>query len=135
MTVPDRRAAAAQAPASPSATPVGSPVRHAYCPLCGQARRELRATAVRGVEGALCPGRCVLAWQALAALREHEAVSERVAARRRLEYENGVAHPASLSELLLGRWRGGDWTVPPEQVLLQMEAQRAPGGRGAPGGL
>jgi hypothetical protein len=117
--------------ASPSATPVGSPSRHAYCPLCGQARAEIRATAVRDVQGALCPERCLVAWQALEALREQEANSERVVARRRLEYESGRTHPPALSELLLDRWRKGDWTVQPEQVLRQMMLQHAAGGKGA----
>lgn len=132
MIGPERRDA--RAPASPSATPIGSPVRHAYCPLCGQARIEIRANAVRAVEAALCPGRCLIAWQALAALREQESISERVAARRRLEYESGQAHPPALSELLLDRWREGDWTIPPEQVLRQMQSQQAAGGNGATSG-
>ena len=120
-----------RAPASSSVTSVGSPARHAYCPLCGQARVEIRANAVRGLEAALCPGRCLVAWQALAALREQESISARVTARRRLEYESGHAHPRALSELLLDRWREGDWTVPPEQVLRQMQSQRAAEGNGA----
>jgi hypothetical protein len=110
-------------------------VRHAYCPLCGQARVEIRARAVRRVEAALCPGRCLVAWRALAALREQEAISARVAARRRLEYEGGQAHPRALSELLLDRWRSGDWTVAPEQVLGQVRSQRAAGANGATSGL
>jgi hypothetical protein len=121
--------------ASPSATPVGTAARHAYCPLCGQARVGIRANSVREVEAALCPGRCLIAWQALEALREQEAASARVSARRRLEYESGQAHPRALSELLLGRWREGDWTVPPEQVLRQMRSRRAARGNGATNGL
>jgi hypothetical protein len=114
-------------PTSPSATSAGSPSRHAYCPLCGEARVEIRATAVRDVEDALCPERCLIAWRALEALREQEATSEEVVARRRLEYENGQAHPPALSELLLDRWREGDWTVAPEQVLRQVRTQHAGG--------
>ena len=79
MTVPERKDV--RATTSPSATPVGSPARHAYCPLCGQARVGIRANTVRDVEAALCPGRCLVAWQALEALREQEATSARVAAR------------------------------------------------------
>ena len=116
-------------------TSVGSPARHAYCPLCGQARVQIRANALRAAEAALCPGRCLVAWQALAALREQEAISARVVARRRLEYESGQAHPRALSELLLDRWREGDWTVAPEQVLRQMQSQRAAEGNGATSGL
>jgi hypothetical protein len=109
------------APASPAATPVGHPGRHAYCPLCGEARAEIRASAVRDPEAALCPERCLPAWQALEALREHEASSERVAARRRLDNENGEPHRPALSQLLLDRWRGGDWTVAPDQVLREVK--------------
>ncbi len=133
MTAPERKDV--RATTSPSATPVGSPARHAYCPLCGQARVGLRANAVRDVEAALCPGRCLVAWQALEALREQEASSARVVARRRLEYESGQTHPRALSELLLGRWREGDWTVTPEQVLRQTQSPRAAGGNGATSGL
>jgi hypothetical protein len=122
-------------PVSPSATPVGSPARHAYCPLCGQARAGIRASDLRDVEAALCPDRCVVAWHALAAIREHEAISERVVARRRLEYESGLAHPPSLSELLLDRWREGDWTVAPEQVLRQMKLECVAEGNGATRGF
>jgi hypothetical protein len=128
VTGPERKDV--RATSSPSATPVGTPARHAYCPLCGQARVGIRANAVREAETALCPGRCLVAWQALEALREQEATSARVTARRRLEYESGQAHPQALSELLLGRWREGDWTVGPEQVLRQMRSPRAAGGNG-----
>ena len=124
-----------EAAPSPSATPVGSAARHAYCPLCGQARVGIRANAVREVEAALCPGRCLIAWQALEALREQEATSTRIVARRRLEYESGQAHPRALSELLLGRWREGDWTVAPEQVLRQMRSRPVARGNGATNGL
>jgi hypothetical protein len=133
VTEPERREA--RGGASPSATPVGAPARHAYCPLCGEARVEIRANALRDVETALCPGRCLVAWQALVALREHEATSARVVARRRLEYESGQAHPRPLSELLLDQWREGDWTVAPEQVLRQVQSQQLAGGNGATRGL
>jgi hypothetical protein len=62
-------------------------------------------------------------------------MSARVTARRRLEYDNGQAHPRALSELLLDRWREGDWAVAPEYVLRQMQSQRAAGGNGATSGL
>jgi hypothetical protein len=61
-----------------------------------------------------------MAWQALAALRMRESTSEPVRVRRRIEYEAGKPHPALLSELLLRRWRAGDWTVAPEQLLMQV---------------
>jgi len=108
----------ARAP-SPSATPVGSNRRHAYCPLCGQPRAEMLASDVRQVEEAVCPGRCETAWRALEALRSRESSSARIATRRRVEYESHQAHAPALSELLLLRWRAGDWTVSPERVLDQ----------------
>jgi hypothetical protein len=78
------------------------------------------ASDIRRVEDALCPGRCDTAWRALTALRLRESSSTRVATRKRLEYESQQPHPPVLSELLLVRWRAGDWTVSPEQVLLQV---------------
>lgn len=122
-------------PASPSATPVGSPGRHAYCPLCGEARAEIRASSVRDAEAALCPERCLAAWHALEALREHEATSERVVARRRVEYESGEPHRPPLSQLLLERWRLGDWTVGPDQVLREVKRQCNARGNGAARGF
>jgi len=105
---------------SPSGTPVGANRRYAYCPLCGQSRAVMLASDVRRVEDALCPGRCDTAWRALVALRLRESSSTRVATRKRLEYESQQPHPPALSELLLMRWRAGDWTVAPEQVLMQV---------------
>jgi hypothetical protein len=78
------------------------------------------ASTIRRVEDALCEGRCDTAWRALAALRLRESSSTRVVTRRRLEYESRQPHPPALSELLLVRWRAGDWTVTPEEVLLQV---------------
>ncbi len=105
---------------STSASLVRSIARHGYCPLCGQARPEIRASAVSHAEAALCPGRCSTAWEALAALRVRESTSEPVRIRRRSEYEAGQPHRALLSDLLLRRWRDGDWTVTPEQLLMQV---------------
>jgi hypothetical protein len=68
-------------------------------------------------EAALCTGRCALAWEALTSLRSSESASERVASRRRLEWAAQEGHAPVLSELLLVRWRAGDWTVEPEQLL------------------
>jgi hypothetical protein len=110
---------------SPSATPVRSPARHAFCPLCGYARTEIPVSDVRGVEDALCPGRCAVAWRALAALKQRESVDKRVAARRRTEYESGEPHPSALSDILLLRWRAGDWTVTPEDLLLRIPSEQA----------
>ena len=61
-----------------------------------------------------------MAWQALAALRQRESMSERLRDRRRCEYEAGLPHPALLSDLLLRRWRDGNWTVTPEQLLMEV---------------
>jgi len=105
---------------SPSGTPVGSNRRYAYCPLCGLSRAEMLASAVRSVEDALCPGRCGTAWRALVALRLRESSSTRVATRKRLESDSQQPRLPALSELLLLRWRAGDWTVAPEQVLMQV---------------
>jgi hypothetical protein len=109
------------ATASTSARRVGTSRRHAYCPLCGHGRAEIAVNDVRTPEDALCPGRCAAAWHALATLRLRESLSERVAARRREEYENQEPHASPLSELLLQRWRAGDWTVAPEVVLLLVQ--------------
>jgi hypothetical protein len=110
---------------SPSASLVRSSPRRAFCPLCGCVRTTVLASDVRTIEDALCPGRCSTGWQALEALRLHESASERVATRRRSEYENGRPHPSALSEMLLTRWRAGDWTVVPEDVLSHFQSSRA----------
>jgi hypothetical protein len=107
---------------SPSASSAGPNRRPAYCPLCGQARADVLANDVRRVEDALCAGRCDTAWHALEALRRRESSSARVATRKRLEYESRQPHPPALSELLLLRWRAGDWTVSPEGLLDQFAA-------------
>ena len=110
---------------SASVSPVRSTRRPAYCPLCGQARSEMLASAVRHVEDALCPGRCEAAWRALEALRLRESSSGRVAERRQDEYANQQPHPPALSELLLYRWRAGDWALTPEDVLAQIQSADA----------
>ena len=107
---------------SPSAMPDGSNRRHAFCPLCGKPRVEMLASDVRRVEDALCAGRCDTAWRALAVLRLRESSSVSIATRRRVEYESQEAHAPALSELLLLRWRAGDWTVEPESLLNQFSA-------------
>jgi hypothetical protein len=106
--------------ASPSATVVRSSARHAYCPLCGRARTEIAAGALKTTEEALCPDKCLIAWQALAALRLRESTSDRVTTRRQYEYESGEQHAAALSELLLRRWREGDWSIRPDELLTQL---------------
>jgi hypothetical protein len=120
---------------SSSATRAGPSRRHAYCPLCGHARAEILVNDTRKPEDALCPGRCTAAWHALAGLRLRESVSERVAARRQVEYENREPHASPLSELLLQRWRAGDWTVSPEEVLLRVQPVERAASRGDEEGL
>ena len=109
---------------SPSATPVRSARAPAYCPLCGRARPEVLASDVRHAEDALCPGRCEVAWRVLVALRLKESASERLAARRQDEYANQQPHLPALSELLLFRWRAGDWALAPEDLLAQIQSAR-----------
>lgn len=116
------------APSSPSATRGQSQRRYAFCPLCGKERREILASVVRGPEDALCPGRCGAAWRILVALRLRESSSERVAARRQSEYQDQQPHLPALSELLLLRWREGDWAVSPEDLLAQIQSTEHAGG-------
>jgi hypothetical protein len=94
--------------------------RRAFCPFCGRAQTDTLVSDVSGPEGALCVGRCAAAWQVLAALRLCEAESEPVAARKRAESEAQGPRAPALSELLLGRWRAGDWTVSPEDLIGQL---------------
>jgi len=104
-----------------------APRRRAFCPLCGNEQLEKPVSEVGSPEAALCGGRCAVAWEVLASLRSSESASERVAARRRLEWDSRQPHAPSLSELLLGRWRAGDWAVDPENLLahLRQAARRA----------
>jgi hypothetical protein len=90
--------------------------RRAFCPLCGRQTDKL-ASEVATPDAALCAGRCGVAWRALVALRLCESASEEVATRRRTEWDARQPHASTLSELLLQRWRDGDWTVAPEDVL------------------
>jgi hypothetical protein len=80
------------------------------------------ASEVATPEAALCPGPCDVAWRALAALRLCESGSERLAARKRIERETSSPQASALSELLLRRWRAGDWAVAPEELLRQLSA-------------
>ena len=58
-------------------------------------------------------------------LRRRESDSEEIAARRRDEYEEQRPHLTALSEILLLRWRAGDWQVDPEMLLQQMRRDQA----------
>ena len=95
----------------------GHPRRRAFCPLCGREQADKLASEVSSPEAALCAERCTAGWQVLTALRRSESASETVTARRRLESEHHQTPTPTLSELLLGRWRAGDWAVAPEDVL------------------
>ncbi len=106
-------------PASRSTSSAYPARRRAFCPLCGQQTDKL-ANEVATPDAALCAGRCAVAWRALTALRLCESASEEVAARRRSEWDARQPHASTLSELMLMRWRGGDWTVTPEDVLGQL---------------
>ena len=55
-------------------------------------------------------------------LRSRESNSEQLATRRRDEYEGQLPHTMALSELLLLRWRAGDWGVEPAQLLEQIRS-------------
>ena len=107
---------------TPSATTVRSLARRAYCPLCGYAhtKRMLVSQSFAASRTHYCPGRCADAWHALAALRLRESVDEGLTQRRRAEYANGEPHSSMLSELLLARWRAGDWSIAPEDLLGQV---------------
>ena len=96
------------------------PERHVYCPLCGEERADRLLRGVTSAEDALCPDPCAAAWHTLAALRGRESVNELLATRRSLEYEAGQPHAPLLSELLLDRWRAGDWTVMPQDLLARL---------------
>jgi len=89
---------------------------------------EMAASEVRAVGDSLCPGRCTTGWEALVSLRLRESNSEQLAARRREESDEHRQHLPALSELLLIRWRAGDWGIEPEQLLEQIRATK-PGER------
>jgi hypothetical protein len=106
-----------------SATPVRrTTARLAFCPICGTEQPGKLASEVGKPEAALCAGRCTGAWHVLVALRACESGSERLADRRRVESDARQAHAPTLSELLLGRWRAGDWAVLPEDVSEQLSS-------------
>lgn len=107
-------------PASPQRRARYSARRFAFCPLCGEEQIDKLALEVRGPEAALCIGRCVVAWEVLSALRVCESENELIVARRRTEWETRESQAPTLSELLLRRWRAGDWTVAPEDLIDQL---------------
>lgn len=103
----------------PPARQGGNP-RLAFCPLCGAEQSGKPVSTVSKPEQALCPGRCTIAWSVLSELRASESASRLVAERRRLESEAQAAHAPALSEVLLERWREGDWRVDPTLVARRL---------------
>jgi hypothetical protein len=95
-------------------------VAGAYCALCGT---ETTWQAGPRTRWAACGPRCAAALEAVIILREQESISVQVASRRRAEYEQGVEHPSALSEIMLKRWRAGDWSISPDQVIAQLAAR------------
>lgn len=102
--------------AAPARRPTG---RLAFCPVCGCQTEKLVSEVARP-DDALCGVRCAAAWCALRILRTSESESVTIADRRRGETEAREPHAPALSELLLGRWRAGDWTVAPEALLARL---------------
>ena len=100
--------------------PRPSSQRHGHCPCCGEEQLDRLLSEVGSAEDALCSARCAAAWQALAVVRGCESVNEALETRRRLEWGAGQQPAPMLSELLLERWRAGDWTVAPEQLLSRL---------------
>jgi len=89
----------------------------AYCALCGTATDWQEA---RPRDPNSCGTQCSAALAAVDLLRKRETESVRVAARRRAENERGVEHSPALSEIMLKRWRAGDWTINPDRILVQL---------------
>ena len=97
--------------------PRPSSQRHGHCPFCGEEQLDRLLSEIGNAGDALCSARCAAAWRALAVVRGCESVNEALATRRRLEWGAGQQLAPTLSELVLGRWRAGDWTVAPEDLL------------------
>lgn len=91
-------------------------MRKAYCPVCGNESPGVEASLLGTAEAALCSDRCAAAFETLALLRRRESKSEAVAGRRRREWEARQSCSPVLSELLIQRWRAGDWALEPEKV-------------------
>ena len=92
----------------------------AYCPVCGNESLGGEASLLGTAEAALCSDRCAAAFETLALLRTRESKSEAVAGRRQQEWKAHRSHSPVLSELLLQRWRAGDWAVEPGRVLSRL---------------
>ena len=94
--------------------------RRAFCPLCGREQMDKPVSEIGSPEAALCVGRCAVGWQVLTALRASESTSDQVAARRRAEWETRGSNEPTLSEVLLARWRAGDWAIAPEDLIQRL---------------
>ena len=97
---------------------------NAYCPICGAEQLSRPRAEVASPEAGLCRGRCTSAWKALAILRARESGNEALATRRQLRSEAHQTQATSLSELLLERWRAGDWRIAPADLLEQLRTPR-----------
>jgi hypothetical protein len=96
-------------------------MRTAYCPICGDASAgRIAGDGRESAEAAVCSDRCGAAFEALALLRRRESESEVLEGRRRQEWAAREPHTPVLSELLLERWRAGDWAVEPGKVLSRL---------------
>ena len=89
----------------------------AFCPVCGDESVGRIEGAPESAEAAVCSDRCAAAFEALALLRTRESESEALEGRRREEWTTRQPHTPVLSEVLLQRWRAGDWAVEPARVL------------------
>ena len=96
-------------------------MRILYCPVCGgESPGRIAGAPASAEEAALCSDRCAAAFEALALLRKRESQSEVLEDRRRQEWALHEPPTRVLSELLLQRWRAGDWAVEPGKVLSQL---------------
>src|SRR4051794_13791962 len=100
-----------------ASTPKPNPKRKAFCPVCGNESLGRSAGGPESPETAVCSDRCGAAFEALALLRSRESESEVLEGRRRQEWATHQPQTRLLSELLLQRWRAGDWAVEPDKVL------------------
>jgi hypothetical protein len=95
-------------------------MRNAYCPVCGDESGGRVGGAPENAGAAVCSDRCAAAFEALALLRTRESESELLEDRRREEWAARQPHTPVLSEVLLQRWRAGDWAVEPGRVLSRL---------------
>ena len=101
----------------------GRPTRagDGFCPVCGwrapyDARRGSTFRSRPDLAARACGERCELALHVIVALRELERHHPRGIRRRVLATLAGEEPPLELSDLLLARWRRGQWRPSPEDV-------------------